>query len=177
MERIILASSNPGDVVADFFCGSGTTAVVASRLGRQWIACDSSPLALQTTYRRLLLNNLDYPFTSWRSEAETMSYGLNPKVAVSQSGPLIQVVLEDIQSEVPEEEPFPANLNLWEVDWDFDGDVFRSRSQAVRLWREDEIATHLKHTYQHPGEHTLGVRAFDNQGLVGLTTHQVNLPT
>jgi DNA modification methylase len=175
MERIILASSNPGDVVADFFCGSGTTAVVAGRLGRQWIACDSSPLAIHTTYRRLLLENFDHPFRSWRSEEETMSYGLKPQVAVSQSESLIQVVLEDIQSEDPEEEPFPANLNLWEVDWDFDGDVFRSRSQAVRLWREDEIATHLKHTLQQPGEYTLGVRAFDNQGLVGLVTYQINL--
>ena len=177
MERIILASSNPGDVVADFFCGSGTTAVVAGRLDRQWIACDSSPLAIHTTYRRLLLGNFVHPFRSWRAEGETTSYGLNPQVTVSQSDSLIQVALDDIQSDAAEQEPFPANLNLWEVDWDYDGDVFRSRSQAVRLWREDEIATHLKHTYPQPGEYSLGVRAFDNQGLVGLTTYQISLPT
>ncbi|HEY46210.1 MAG TPA: site-specific DNA-methyltransferase [Anaerolineae bacterium] len=177
IERIILASSNPGDIVADFFCGSGTTAVVASRLGRQWIACDSSPLAIHTTYRRLLLENLDHPFTSWRSEEGTRSQGVKPLVTVSQSGSLVQVALEDIQSENPEGEPFPANINIWEVDWEFDGDIFRSRSQAVRSWREDEIGTHLKHTYQQPGDYTLGVRAFDNQGLVGLITHQITLPT
>ena len=40
LERILLASSNPGDLVADFCCGSGTTAAVAHKLGRTWIACD-----------------------------------------------------------------------------------------------------------------------------------------
>ena len=177
MERIILASSNPGEVVADFFCGSGTTAIVANRMSRQWIACDSSPLAVHTTYRRLLLEDIDRPFTSWRPENETMSYGLVPQVTISQSGSLIQVTFEDLQSEEPEKEPFPTNLNLWEVDWDFDGDVFRSRSQVVRLWRKDELATHLEHTYEQPGEYTLGVRAFDNQGLVGLITSQITIPT
>ena len=37
LERIIKASSNEGDLVADFFCGSGTTAAVAEKLGRKWI--------------------------------------------------------------------------------------------------------------------------------------------
>ena len=40
LERIIKASSNEGDLVADFFCGSGTTAAVAEKLGRKWIATD-----------------------------------------------------------------------------------------------------------------------------------------
>jgi DNA modification methylase len=53
LERIILASSNPGDVVADFFCGSGTTAAVAQRLGRCWIACDEREAAVELTARRL----------------------------------------------------------------------------------------------------------------------------
>lgn len=53
LERIILASSNPGDLVADFFCGSGTTAVVAQRLGRRWIACDEQRLAVDTARARL----------------------------------------------------------------------------------------------------------------------------
>ncbi len=45
LERIIKASSNEGDVVADFFCGGGTTPAVAQRLNRRWIACDQSRLA------------------------------------------------------------------------------------------------------------------------------------
>ncbi len=54
LERIVEASSNPGDLVADFFVGSGTTAVAAERLGRRWIACDLGRFAIHTTRKRLL---------------------------------------------------------------------------------------------------------------------------
>jgi DNA modification methylase len=54
LERIINASSNEGDLVADFFVGSGTTAAVAQRLGRRWIACDLGRFAVHTTRKRLL---------------------------------------------------------------------------------------------------------------------------
>ncbi|HOL87503.1 MAG TPA: site-specific DNA-methyltransferase, partial [Defluviitoga tunisiensis] len=54
LERIILASSNPGDIVADFFCGSGTTLAVAEKLGRRWIGSDLSKFAIQVTRKRLL---------------------------------------------------------------------------------------------------------------------------
>ena len=54
LERILLASSNPGDLVADFFCGSGTTAVAAARSGRRYIAADSAWRAVYTTYARLV---------------------------------------------------------------------------------------------------------------------------
>jgi len=54
LKRIILASSNPGDLVADFFCGSGTTLAVAEKLGRRWIGCDLSKFAIQGTRKRLL---------------------------------------------------------------------------------------------------------------------------
>ncbi len=53
LERIILAWSRPGDLVADFFCGSGTTAVVAARTGRRWLACDISARAVRIARRRL----------------------------------------------------------------------------------------------------------------------------
>jgi SAM-dependent methyltransferase len=49
-----LASSNPGDIVADFFCGSGTTLAVAEKLGRRWIGSDLSKFAIQVTRKRLL---------------------------------------------------------------------------------------------------------------------------
>ena len=52
--RIARASSNPGDLVADFFCGSGTTCAVAEKLGRRWIGCDLSRYAIHVTRKRLL---------------------------------------------------------------------------------------------------------------------------
>ncbi len=52
LERIIQASSNPGDLVLDCFSGSGTTLAVADVLGRQWIGIDKSREAISTTLRR-----------------------------------------------------------------------------------------------------------------------------
>ena len=54
LERIIQASSHEGDLVADFFCGSGTTAAVAEKLGRKWIATDLGKFAIHTTRKRLI---------------------------------------------------------------------------------------------------------------------------
>jgi len=54
LERIIGASSNEGDLVADFFCGSGTALAVAERLGRRWIGCDMSRYAIHTTRKRMM---------------------------------------------------------------------------------------------------------------------------
>src|SRR5215472_13580918 len=54
LERIIRASSNEGDLVLDCFVGSGTTAAVAEKLNRRWIACDLGRFAIHTTRKRLL---------------------------------------------------------------------------------------------------------------------------
>jgi DNA modification methylase len=54
LNRIVRTSSDPGDVVADFFCGGGTTPAVAQELGRRWIACDSSRIAVSVTLDRLV---------------------------------------------------------------------------------------------------------------------------
>ena len=54
LERIVKASSNENDFVADFFCGSGTTGVVAEKLGRRWIMSDLGRFAIHTARKRLL---------------------------------------------------------------------------------------------------------------------------
>ncbi|KGE89162.1 MAG: site-specific DNA-methyltransferase [Phaeodactylibacter xiamenensis] len=54
LERIIQASSNEGDLVADFFCGSGTTAAVAEKLNRKWLATDLGRFAIHTTRKRMI---------------------------------------------------------------------------------------------------------------------------
>lgn len=54
LERIVRASSNPGDLVLDCFAGSGTTLAVAEKLGRRWIGVDCGKLAIYTMQKRLL---------------------------------------------------------------------------------------------------------------------------
>lgn len=61
LEMLIKASSDEGDVVADFFCGGGTTPAVAQRLNRRWVACDQSQIAINVTTERLNKLIQQYP--------------------------------------------------------------------------------------------------------------------
>lgn len=81
LKRILLASSREGDIVADFFSGSGTTAAVASRTGRRFLACDSSNYALYALRKRQcaqyntmnFLNDaqpLELQFPAWIPDAQ-----------------------------------------------------------------------------------------------------------
>ncbi len=54
LERVIKASSNEGDLIADFFVGSGTTAAVAEKLGRKWLVSDLGKFAIHTTRKRMI---------------------------------------------------------------------------------------------------------------------------
>lgn len=70
VDRIIKAASNEGDLVADFFCGSGTTAASAEKLGRKWIATDLGKFGIHTTRKRLIdtqrqLKNQNKPYRAF----------------------------------------------------------------------------------------------------------------
>ncbi|NOX33840.1 MAG: site-specific DNA-methyltransferase [Deltaproteobacteria bacterium] len=69
LERIIKASSNKDDIVADFFCGSGTTAAVAEKLNRKWICSDLGKFAIHTTRKRMIgvQRGLKADNKSWRA--------------------------------------------------------------------------------------------------------------
>ena len=68
LDRVILASSKPGDLVCDLFSGSGTTAAVSSKLGRRFLAVDASPLALYTLRARQLRIASAHSFLEGESE-------------------------------------------------------------------------------------------------------------
>lgn len=69
LERIIKASSNEGDIVCDFFAGSGTTLAVAEKLGRKWIGSDLGKFAIHTTRKRMInvQRELKAANKSWRA--------------------------------------------------------------------------------------------------------------
>lgn len=69
LERIIKASSNDGDIVADFFAGSGTTLAVAEKLNRKWIGSDLGKFAIHTTRKRMIgvQRELKAANKSWRA--------------------------------------------------------------------------------------------------------------
>ena len=131
LERILLAASNPGDLVADFFCGSGTTAAAAVQTGRRFLAADGAWRAVHTTYTRL--SGLDQPFEFWRetgtaSNIPTLQVKAQPELAAG------RVCLP------PE---LMGELDAWEVDANWDGQVFRSTAQACRSIRKGELPSGL----------------------------------
>ncbi len=75
IERVIRCASKPGDLVMDFFAGSGTVASVAEKLGRRWIVCDIGKLAFYTMQKRLLTvqnsRNLESPKKKYGKPART----------------------------------------------------------------------------------------------------------
>jgi adenine-specific DNA-methyltransferase len=60
LEKCMLMSTDPGDLILDITCGSGTTANVAEQWGRRWITCDTSRVALTLAKQRLMTANFDY---------------------------------------------------------------------------------------------------------------------
>lgn len=69
LQRIISASSNDGDIVADFFAGSGTTLSVAEKMGRKWIGSDLGKFSIHTTRKRMInvQRELKAENKSWRA--------------------------------------------------------------------------------------------------------------
>ncbi|MBD3196300.1 MAG: hypothetical protein GF317_14675 [Candidatus Lokiarchaeota archaeon] len=68
LKRIILASSNPKSLVADFFSGSGSTIAAAEKLNRKWIAVDNNWFSIHTTMKRLLSINKSNDLMNWNKK-------------------------------------------------------------------------------------------------------------
>jgi DNA modification methylase len=130
LERIVRASSNPGDLVADFFCGSGTAPLVAARLQRNFIAVDSQRRAVHTARHRLVATGVS-PF-----QMETAS-GLHPELDHS-AAPVLGWSAEDVFFKHP-----GGELDYWELDLAWDGVIFRSAAQAFRAHRNDQLPERL----------------------------------
>jgi DNA modification methylase len=164
MERIVLASSKPGDLVADFFSGSGTTLVAAARNGRRWIGCDRQALACATAYRRLLLE-CPQESLDWISDGPSESRSLDRLVGVAIEGTLLTARARG-----------RARFQWLEVDWDYNGKTFTSLSQAVRPWRDTTPLPALKHRVARSGPFQIALRAADPAGKVYTAQLAVSIP-
>jgi DNA modification methylase len=172
LERIVRVASNPGDLVADFFCGSGTTLAVAERLGRRWIGCDSGRLAFHTTRKRLLEIDDCKPFDVMGFEADERQEpaSLDARVEVAE-GRIATAALTGF--ELPGTRSVPENVrssvatwsdyvDYWAVDWDSRGGAFRQDWASYRTRRRREIClTSQPYAYAEPGTYTMRVRVVD----------------
>lgn len=151
LERILLASSNPGDRVADFFCGSGTLPVVAARLGRSFIASDGAWRAVHTTRCRLV---------SAGARPFTLQHETNAPVERFKDRP-VNIHLNG--SEITLTPGIQESLDYWEVDPGWDGQVFRSAAQAVRPLKKAPISGRL-HLPDLAADKPVGVRLVEIDG-------------
>ena len=130
MERIVRASSNPGDMIADFFCGSGTTAFAAAKHGRRFIACDATIHAIHTARGRLIDSQV--PFSLERDSGFDFPFS-----------PLLNSLKAHVLSDSISLET-DLDIDYWEVDPAWDGKIFRSVAQAKRPVRNGNIQLQLK---------------------------------
>jgi site-specific DNA-methyltransferase (adenine-specific) len=129
LERIIKASSNEGDLVADFFCGSGTTPLVAAKSGRRFLAADASWRAFNTTRNRLSIHS-PHPFTTW-VDNEIKINNEEGFLTARSNGAEIHIKCS-------------KELDSWEIDPNWDGNRFNSVHQVIRPIRKGEISGCIK---------------------------------
>ena len=126
LRRIIQSASREGDLVADFFAGSGTTLSVAHELNRSWIGCDRSPIAIHTLKKRLLEERT--PFT-WYAQPKTAEPQLSAQIHVN--GQHLEIEL--LGWAANEGREWQDELDYWTVDWD------HSQIYEHRWWSSNEL--------------------------------------
>ncbi|MGB2962536.1 MAG: site-specific DNA-methyltransferase [Anaerolineales bacterium] len=146
MERIIMASSNPGDIVADFFGGAGTTAIIAARLNRRFISSDTQPRALHTSRSRLVLDLQEKRKEKpWDREGDysimVQREGSFKEPSYSTLEELGLTKLEINQGVINLPADLLSEIEYWELDPDWNGEIFHSRVQGARPWRKGDIPT------------------------------------
>ncbi|MFO0761319.1 MAG: site-specific DNA-methyltransferase [Byssovorax sp.] len=159
LRRVIEVASEPGDLVADFFAGSGTTLAVAEKLGRRFIGCDAGALAVHTTKKRLL---------AMRGKARS-SAGFEivaeARDEAARAAPF-EVTIEPLgvplglKIVMPESE----DLDYWAVDFEHDGETFRPSFSALRPGRKAPLPREAVHVYRLPGERRIAVQRVDDKG-------------
>ena len=137
LERIIKASSNEGDLIADFFSGSGTTATVAAKLGRHFIASDANWRAAHTTLSRVVATGASLSFERDAASPLPMQDATNIAFLEGDQLSLDKHFLEDVV--------------YWEIDPNWDGQIFKSRYQAILPVRNGDIPASLELTEKTGG--------------------------
>jgi DNA modification methylase len=182
LSRIVRASSNPGDLVLDCFSGSGTTAVAAERLSRRWIVCDSAPVAIHATRKRLLAMPEVRPFVVQRVGESTWPLGGVLVVAGWIDGRGARLELRSFEMMTQASIPLRTRdavshwsqwLEGWCVDWDHQGSALHAESTVWRRSRSGLLPLAATHEYDAPGFRRVLVKAFDVLG--GVSTVEVQL--
>ena len=141
VERVIRASSNSGDLVGDFFSGSGTTGVVARRLERQILLVDANWRAVHTARSRLIDSS---PVSFRLDQVIEIDNGNRSEIVAEDPGIALMSAQVEGESLVVTVDPaLVAELDYWEIDPCWNGTTFCSAAQAFRPLRRKGVPTQL----------------------------------
>ncbi|PAU73924.1 site-specific DNA-methyltransferase [Halomonas salipaludis] len=170
VERCLLMTTDPGDLVLDPTCGSGTTAYVAEKWGRRWVTCDTSRVAVTLAKQRLMTASYDYYELKYPQEGlgggfiyktvphiTLKSIANNPEIdeLYEQYHPAIEQALAKLNQSLQgrpitftvEAVPFATVLGLDEAEQPKEADVAVARSGATSRhtqWREELLKAGIR---------------------------------
>ena len=171
IERIIKAASNPGDLIADFFIGSGTTSIAASKLNRKWIGVDNSFLAINTVKKRLLDKNLGFSIFSIKdlNEMQLKNKKITYNFKVQKENNTIILRFQDYMNEeiinkLKERKlklDLPKDLiDFWGVDFNFNN-IFELEWASYKTRNKSEIDLNCSFTYENKGNKKIKIKFID----------------
>ena len=143
IERCILMTTDPGDLVLDPTCGSGTTAYVAEHWGRRWITCDTSRVAVSLAKQRLMTALFDYYELAHPDEGvgSGFNYKTVPHItlrSIAQNSEIDRICEKHLQELEPLQERLNASLGQtweeWEIPWDCNDDWPAEAREAHAKW-------------------------------------------
>ncbi|MGB7932594.1 MAG: site-specific DNA-methyltransferase, partial [Gammaproteobacteria bacterium] len=169
--RCLLMTTDPGDLVLDPTCGSGTTAFVAEKWGRRWITCDTSRVSVTLAKQRLMTANFDFYALRYPQEGlkggfinktvphvTLKSIANNPEVdeIYAAMHPAIEAALADLNKPLDSRLRGNDGLKEWEVPFEFPGEgkdawteaarkpfeVFHAARRAMQARMDASIAAH-----------------------------------
>ncbi|SKA02702.1 site-specific DNA-methyltransferase [Selenihalanaerobacter shriftii] len=188
LERIIELASDEGNIVGDFFCGSGTTLSVAEKLNRRWIGADINKVAVQTTRDRILNLNSEVDFkvstvstNKLYNDVENES-GLKPTVnlktklvnkeltinVVDFYSPELIEKLQEQQQDV-EIQDFIQVISSVHIDFNYKGTFNPTYIQT------DKIEKEIQHSYQNSGNYQVAIQLSDILGHEVLRVIKVDI--
>jgi hypothetical protein len=178
LEKVIEASSREGDVVADFFCGGGTTPAVAQRLNRRWVACDQSRIAVAVTADRIArvveekIGTL-FPVPDFTVEHWGIYESPKPEKLLSFIQPLeVRIAHERIGKwkyhfDVSESVSLNKDGIIANVQWDFDYRGRFSSTEGFAFLRDKKTGKPVlvvEYEFPSPGKKQIACSVQDDQG-------------
>lgn len=187
IKRLVNTASDAGSLVGDFYAGSGTTAQVCSEMGRKWIICDNSRIAVQTSLRRLIENS-EWAFKLEEIKESGDEIARIPDNKLFLKQPVLRrygkqscILNLGIEYYVPSSDKiglldkgfaFSSLIDFWEIDLNYSSEVFVSELQVIRKNSRFDESIRLNIAVHVPLRplYSIAVKIYDVFGDVALNS-------